>query len=189
MRRCPKCGAGDRRPSHVRWYEWPLVWVGPARPFRCPRCTRRYWALAPDQGQPSRRRQGGKVEPSTRAEEKVLTAMAETGSVRPSLQAIAKQAALPEAEVRGQLVELAKIGFVQRSSDGPDGKERWRIRSGGQHYLQCYSAVKEPRATPPTPDRPVGAAQAVEVPAEADQGVAAALNQDRSPRPRRPHAG
>ncbi len=144
MRRCPGCRAGDRLPSHVRWYEWPLLWIGPVRPFQCPRCSRRYWALASDQGQPGRRRHGGEVEPPTRAGEKVLTAMAATGSKRPTPRAIAKQAALSEAEIRGQLVELAKSGFVQRSSDGPDGKERWRIRSGGQHYLQCNSAVKEP---------------------------------------------
>ena len=161
MRRCPGCGAGERRPSHVRWYEWPLVWIGPARPFRCPRCTRRYWAaLASDQDQQGRRRHGAEVEPSTRAGEKVLTAMAETGTERLSPQSIAKQAALPEAEVRGQLVELAKIGFVQRSSDGPAGEERWCIRSQGQHYLQCHSVVVKdrPRATPPTPDRPAGGA-------------------------------
>ena len=62
--------------------------------------------------------------------------MAETGNSRPSPQAIAKQAALPQAEVRGQLEELATIGFVQRRSDGPDGEERWRMRSRGRDYLQ-----------------------------------------------------
>ena len=62
--------------------------------------------------------------------------MAETGNSRPSPQAIAKQAALPEAEVRGQLVELAKIGLVQRRGYGSDGEERWRIRSRGRDYLQ-----------------------------------------------------
>ena len=44
VRRCPRCRADDRLPSDVRWYEWPLVWIAPVRPFQCPRCSRRYWS-------------------------------------------------------------------------------------------------------------------------------------------------
>ncbi len=91
----------------------------------------------PAAGRPAGAARAGQLgEPPTRAGEKVLTAMTETGYKRPSPQAIAKQAALPEAEVRGQLVELANIGFVQRRGDGPDGEQRWRIRSRGRDYLQ-----------------------------------------------------
>ena len=89
--------------------------------------------------------------------EKVLTAMAGTGSKRPSPQTIAKQAALSEAEVRGQLVELAKDWIRPAEQRRPRRQGALRIRSGGQHHLQCHSAVKDrPRATRPVRPEPRG---------------------------------
>ena len=40
---CRKCGSNDTRPSHLRLWEWPLLWL--VIPFRCRACRRRFRTL------------------------------------------------------------------------------------------------------------------------------------------------